>query len=1067
MAAEIYFGPFRLDPSAGELFKGVTRMRIQQHPLTLLQLLIDRDGSLVTREEIRSRLWPNGTIVDFEHSINSAINKLRAVLSDTAEQPAYVETVARKGYRFLAPVRRVGEPGAIPSPALDILPGATEISHYRVHALIATGGMGLLYKAVDIYLDRNVALKILPDAATDPASLERFQNEARVLSSLDHPNICTVYEFGEYAGRPFMAMQFLEGETVKDRIARLGPFDPETLVTAAIDIASGLEAAHRQGIVHRDIKPGNLFLTRSGQAKVVDFGIAVLAGQRQSGSAAGTAAYMSPEQIRGDRLDPRTDIYSLGLVLYEMAAGRHPFAGSVNGTDPDPLPPSRFNQGLPIELERTILRALDREPENRFASAADLRDAIKAASPGAARPPRSVASSWRAPVLAALLALIVMVGIARMWKIRSARAAAQAAVSRVEHLAAAGRYQEGYELALQVLAKLPAERTVSRLMSELSDDVSVITRPPGAEVFLQRLGSSNVERLGLTPIQHLAVARGEFVVSIRKSGYNRFERTLSSALERLSMSGKRPWEIRIEHELRESSKVPEGMALVPGGEYRLLGWSRLTEASAKLSDYFMDKFEVSNRDFKTFIDAGGYPKNPAFRDKTGLPGPRGWVGGTFPDGKQALPVTGITWPEASAYCRFRGKELPTMFQWEKAARGSVETPFGIVFPWGLLDPGDFARRANFESTGPTAVNSFEFGMSEFGVYNMAGNVSEWMRNPYDGGFAAGGGAWNEPVYQFGAYTPFPVLHAAETLGFRCAAVADRAAPGDQGGMRFSSAARNIDYPVSTDREFEVSRLRYAYKKGPLNAKLLAVREAEAWRREEIAFDGFDGERAGAFLYLPKNSTAPYQVIQFLGGGSWFYGVPLTQSVERADSRLAPYLQAGRAVFLVVLKGFAGREPVGAYANYEAGSRKHRDVMMSWTVDMQRGLDYLETRSDIDARKIAFMNHSTYISGAVFAGLDRRYSSVILIGAGVYPELLHVAADVNPLHFIPHILAPKLMLNGRYDAGTPESTAEPIFRLMRAPKKRSVFVGGHIPPAEISVPLINGFLDETLGPVSRR
>src|SRR5258708_37916529 len=138
VAAEISFGPFRLDLDAGELFKGATRMRIQQHPLTLLQLLIDRQGMLVTREEIRSRLWPNGTIVDFEHSINSAINKLRAALADTAEHPSYVETVPRKGYRFLAAVRRVGRPGEMPPRALASLPVGSEISHYRVHELIAS-----------------------------------------------------------------------------------------------------------------------------------------------------------------------------------------------------------------------------------------------------------------------------------------------------------------------------------------------------------------------------------------------------------------------------------------------------------------------------------------------------------------------------------------------------------------------------------------------------------------------------------------------------------------------------------------------------------------------------------------------------------------------------------------------------------------------------------------------------------------------------------------------------------------------------------------------------------------
>jgi formylglycine-generating enzyme required for sulfatase activity len=268
-----------------------------------------------------------------------------------------------------------------------------------------------------------------------------------------------------------------------------------------------------------------------------------------------------------------------------------------------------------------------------------------------------------------------------------------------------------------------------------------------------------------------------------------------------------------------------------------------------------------------------------------------------------------------------------MFEWEKAARGSMQTPFGVIEPWGLLDPAeDLAARANFEATGPAAVNSFEFGMSPFGVYNMAGNVTEWLANSYDSGFTTVGGSWKDPIYQFGAYEARPALHTSETLGFRCALVAKSA--GNQGDIHFSSAARSVEYPVSSEREFQVSRMRYGYERSPLHAKIIATTDTESWKREEIAFDGYGGERATGFLYLPKNASPPYQVIQFVGGGSWFYGVPVTQVVERNNSRIAPYIRAGRAVFLVVLKGFAGREPVGAYGDLELGSRQHRDILVS-------------------------------------------------------------------------------------------------------------------------------------------
>lgn len=1097
MAAELYFGPYRLDLHAGELFNGGTRIRVQQHPLRLLQLLIDHQGTLVTREEIRSRLWPNGTIVDFEHSINSAINKLRVALGDIAEKPTYVETVARKGYRFLAEVRPVGERVEIPEQqTLSELPEGSEISHYRVQEMIASGGMSVVYKAVDVYLDRRVALKILVEPAPDQNALARFHNEARTLSALEHANICTVYEFGEHSGRPFMAMQLLDGETVKDRIAREGALDGQALIRAAVDIADGLDAAHRQGVVHRDIKPGNLFLTRSGQAKVLDFGIASLTVDANgngygshpvvtsdAGSLPGTAAYMSPEQIRGGSIDSRTDVFSFGLVLYEMATGHHPFSGESVSCVPDailnaqPVPPSRLNTDVAPEVEHTILKALEKDPEKRFATAAELRDAMdpmhRASQISVREEPNTAGPIKRNWIVAAIALLIAAGCIIQLWKLQARRNWARAAIPRVGQLAAAGKYAEGYTLASQILQHLPAEQKLTRLMPQLVDSLSVATTPTGAEVYLRLLGSPTAERVGVTPINHLAIARGEYIISIRKAGYTEFARTVSSAVERLTMSTKSPGDIRIEQTLRESATTPQAMAFIPGGAHRLVGWARITEATANLSDYFIDRFEVSNADFKKFIDAGGYDKRQLwgshlaaiFKDKTGLPGPRGWLGGTYPVGKQSHPVTGVTWLEASAYCRFNGKELPTLFQWERSARADMQTPFGVVVPWGVLDPQDIARRANFESTGTAPVDSFEFGMSPFGVYNLAGNVAEWVANPYSDGFAIAGGGWSDPIYQFGNYWPRPAVYSADTLGFRCATTVGDTA--QKGAMSFAFNSTAISYPVSTDREFKTSSAHYAYEKKPLNAKVLSTEDTESWRREAIAFDGFAGERATAFLYLPKSASPPYQVIHFLGGGSLWYGVPVTKAIEDGGSRIAPYIRDGRAVLVVVLKGFAGREPVGRYANLRPGSHERTEVVASWAVDMQRSIDYLESRSDIDKRSIAFMNHSTFQYGAIFAALNSRYSAVVLVGTGLFPELLQLPPEFSPILFAPHIRAPKLLLNGLYDDERTELTVQPLFELLREPKKRATFAGGHIPPIEIAVPVIKGFLDQTLGPVSRR
>ncbi len=629
------------------------------------------------------------------------------------------------------------------------------------------------------------------------------------------------------------------------------------------------------------------------------------------------------------------------------------------------------------------------------------------------------------------------------------------------------RYVEAFALATQAERYAPDDPRLQKLWPEISRTLTLHSDPEGADVYMREYSSKDDwQYVGRTPIENLRVPWAFFRWRFEKSGYETTHVASGGKADRPLMFPETKGGFTVE--LHKQGTVPDGMVFVKGGKFDLgiPGLDNLPPV--EVGDYFIGKYEVTNQEFKKFVDAGGYSKQEfwkhpfeqngrviswteamgQFRDQTGRPGPATWTLGDYPEGQADFPVSGVSWYEAEAFAEFSGKQLPTIYHWNHAA-GTWAVPY-------------IAPLSNFGGQGAVKVGTTS-GMSPFGSYDMAGNVKEWCWTPQHSKRYILGGAWNEPIYMFDDVDAQDPMRRMPTYGFRLAKyVVEPDAP----------VMADVSQPVrdyskekpASDQVFQIYKSLFAYDKKPLDAVVEHTDDnMDAYRRERVTFTAaYGGERVTAYVFLPKNGTPPYQTVIYFPGSDAIY--------QRNDDlqlwRFRYLVKSGRAVVYPIYKGTYSRGDE-LHSDYQEPTSTWRDHVIYWSKDLGRTIDYIQTRQDLDHDKIAYIGFSwgAYM-GAILPALEPRIKTVLLVGGGF--EFQKTLPEVDPINFAPRVKQPALMINGRYDNFFPvDELQEPMFRALGAPsqdKRHVIFDSGHVPPNELLIKETLDWLDRYLGPV---
>lgn len=616
---------------------------------------------------------------------------------------------------------------------------------YRIDGLIGAGGMGTVYRATRLLIGDEVAIKILHRDHADAHSSERFRREAQAAARLKHPNAVSIYDFGiSTDGLQYLVMEFVEGESLRERLTH-GPLDLATTAEVISQMCAALDEAHRRQIIHRDVKPDNIILHSSAaglRVKVLDFGIAKLRDETashltQTGSVMGTPHYMSPEQCLGEELDPRADIYSVGIVLYEMLCGRVPFNSPVSTAvvvqHVSQAPPSlrSINPAVPEAVEEVVLHAIQKQRNDRPSNAVTLAQELVVALGGRHVPASDYAS-------------IPHAGSSVTWK----REINEDTVERRSTSASQDLPKTVY-LESPALG-VPAGRRTNGEHPAVTANVKRVR--PAKYIVAAAIGVSAISLLIFFILQQSGeVARTtDSTIAIAGPSEAKPAATLSDAATK-----------------PERPPTPAGMVRIIGKQFVMGSNEGDNDArpahTVSIKSFYLDIYEVTCEDYKRFLD------------KTGRPAPVTWTNGSYPPGTAKHPVIGVTWDDAEAYARFVGKRLPLEEEWEFAARG----PGSLLYPWGNTWRAECANAGN-PNRGLVNVGSYACD-SPFGVQDLSGNAWEWTASdwrPYPGGRLATAATGQEKVIRGGSWESGSTYATAifrsgykgvgQKTGFRCA-----------------------------------------------------------------------------------------------------------------------------------------------------------------------------------------------------------------------------------------------------------------------------------------------------------